>query len=314
MNFISRKLLFASICVVGIVVACSNSKNDRNSTTSTSTKKEELPPAQPTSETFNKYWYAGKAEITSYALEQARYGEIHEGKAVMIYVTEDFNPEKQVKADEQRANNVSVLKLNNTKKFYTGIYPYSVMTSTFYPVANNQHAMKVTASMQEWCGHVFMQLNNRTQFDIQSFSYFERESDQEFDLEKTILEDELWTKLRVDPKSLPTGTQQIIPAFETIRMRHIPMKAYNAEVTLSNSDNTTSTYTISYPELNRTLTIHFNTTFPYDILGWKETTQSGYGANAKTLTTTATKIKQLKSAYWSKNSVKDSILRKELGL
>jgi hypothetical protein len=310
MKAISRYLILAGITTIGTIIACSNVKNN----TATTSKTEVVSnPAQATSEEFNKYWYAGTAEITSYELEQARYGEIHKGKSVLIYVTEDFNPTKQVKADQQRPNNVPILKLNSTKKFYTGIYPYSTMSSTFYPVANNLHAIKVTASMQEWCGHVFTQLNNRTQFEIESYSYFESESDQKFSLEKAILEDELWTKLRIDPTQLPTGTQQIIPAFELLRMKHIPLQSYEATATLT-ANGATSTYTLDYQKLNRKLTINFNTSFPYDILGWTAISKSGFGSSAKTLTTKALRINYLKSAYWSKNSVKDSILRNELSL
>jgi len=310
MKSISRHLFLAGLIIAGTIIACSNVKNDTAKTPTATTTSN---PAQPTSEAFNKYWYAGNAEITSYELEQARYGEIHKGKSVLIYVTEDFNPEKQVKADQQRANTIPVLKLNATKKFYTGIYPYSTMTSTFYPVANNEHAIKISASMQEWCGHIFTQLNNRDAFEVQSYSYFESESDQEFTLEKAILEDELWIKLRIDPTQLPTGTQEIIPPFEFLRMKHIPLRTYEVIATMMTTE-TTSTYTLEYPKLNRKLTINFNTSFPYDILGWTESTTNGYGSNAKTLTTKATRIKQLKTAYWSKNSVKDSILRNELGL
>ena len=197
MKLISKKLILIGIILVGTIIACSNSKNDTTISTKNSTTTATSKPIQPTSEEFKKYWYAGNAEITSFELEQARYGEIHKGTAVLIYVTEDFNPEKQVKADAQRPNNVPVLKLNATKKFYTGIYPYSTMTSTFYPVSNSKHAIKVTASIQEWCGHVFMQLNNRDQFEVQSYSYFEKEADQETSLEKTILEDELWKSLEL---------------------------------------------------------------------------------------------------------------------
>ena len=81
-------------------------------------------------EAFNKYWYAGEAEITSYELEQARYGEIHKGTSVLVFVTEPFSRSKQVKLDnwrDQSPDNVSVMKLNMTKKFLTGIYPYSMM-------------------------------------------------------------------------------------------------------------------------------------------------------------------------------------------
>ncbi len=261
------------------------------------------------SQEFKAYWYAGKAEITSYKLEQARYGEIREGKAVLIYVTEDFLPKKQVKADNQNPNNVSVLKLNATKKFNTGLYPYSIMQSTFYPVSNNQHAIKVTSSMQEWCGHVFTQLNNKDEFEITSYSYFESEGDQNFKLEKAVLENELWTQLRINPKSLPTGNLKIIPSFEYGRLRHVKLKAYNAKVTLLND-----TYSIDYPELNRSLVIRFNTSFPHDILGWEETFKSGFGKNAKTLTTKATKLKAIKSAYWGKNKNEDEVLREALEL
>jgi hypothetical protein len=309
MKSISRHLILAGLTVVGTIIACSNVKSETSTVTSKSTKQTPTQKAQPTSKAFNDYWYAGNAELTSFELEQARYGEIHKGKAVLVYVTEDFNPVKQVKADQQRANNVPILKLNATKKFYTGIYPYSVMTSTFYPVANNQHAMKVSFSMQEWCGHVFMQLNNQEQFQLDSYSYFERESDQQITLDKTIVEDELWTKLRINPSQLPVGTYQIIPSFELIRMRHISAKAYSATTTLEASGEISS-YTITYPDLNRTLEIQFKTSFPHDVLGWTET----IGSSSRKLTTKAKRINQLKTAYWSKNSVKDSILRKELGL
>ena len=40
---------------------------------------------------FSSYWYDGKAELTSYSLVQNRYGELHKGHAVMVYVSEDFS-------------------------------------------------------------------------------------------------------------------------------------------------------------------------------------------------------------------------------
>ena len=33
---------------------------------------------------FGRYWYQGKAELTRYELNQARYGELHTGEAVLI--------------------------------------------------------------------------------------------------------------------------------------------------------------------------------------------------------------------------------------
>lgn len=253
------------------------------------------------SKDFKSYWYGGKAEISSYKLEQVRYGEIRKGEAVLIYVTEDFLPNLQVKADRQNVSNIPVLKLNATKNFNTGIYPYSIMQSTFYPVSNNQHALKVSSSIQEWCGHVYMQLNNREDFEIMSHSYFESEADQNSKLNKAILENELWTQLRINPQSLPTGNLEIIPSFEFIRMRHIPIKTFKANAVLNNN-----TYSITYPELNRILKISFNAEFPYDILGWEESIGN--------LSSKATKLKTIKSAYWQKNHNKDEVLRKTLQL
>ncbi|GAB4160908.1 MAG: hypothetical protein Tsb0033_17530 [Winogradskyella sp.] len=266
-------------------------------------------PKTKLSSNFKDYWYAGEAEITSYKLEQARYGEIRNGKAVLIFVTEDFLPKPQVKAESYNESNIPVLKLNATKKFNTGIYPYSIMQSTFYPVANNQHAIKISASIQEWCGHVYAQLNNRSTFEISSHSYFQDEADQQFNIEKTWTENELWTKIRIDPKTLPIDQISVVPSLEFTRLRHKDIKAYDAFASLEKG-----TYTINYSELDRTLKINFNPEFPYDILGWEETTTSGFGASTKTLTTKATKLQTIKSAYWNNNNNADESLRSILKL
>jgi len=262
---------------------------------------------------FKKYWYAGDAEITSYQLEQARYGEIRDGKAVLVYVSEPFNSEKQVKADRNNSENIPVIKLNATKKFLTGIYPYSIMSSTFYPVYDDRHAIKVSASIQEWCGQVFSQLNNKEEFEITSHSYFESEGDQQMTLSKSVLENELWIKIRVNPEGLPIGTTEVIPSFEYLRLSHKQLKAYQAELSLETGASY-NTYTINYPKLKRSLSINFTKTFPYTIEGWTETSVSGYGSNSKTLTSTATRISTLKTPYWRQNGNEDVSLRNALGL
>ncbi len=307
---INKTILLIGIITFPLLNSCKEANAETLETLAIpESKTEVLAPKTVLSKEFNDYWYNGEAEITSYKLEQARYGELRDGKAVLVFVTEDFLPEVQVKADNYSKKNAPVLKLNATKNFNTGIYPYSIMQSTFYPVANNQHALKVSASVQEWCGHVYTQLNNRETFEVMSHSYFQSEADQSFKIEKTWTENELWTKLRIDPQSLPVGELQIIPSIEYTSLRHKTIKDYNAIAILKNG-----TYTISYPELNRMLKINFNTNFPFDILGWEETTVSGYGASAQTLTTKATKLESIKSAYWSKNHNADEGLRETLKL
>ncbi|MEM7485184.1 MAG: septum formation inhibitor Maf [Bacteroidota bacterium] len=270
------------------------------------------PKKQP-SEDFKKYWYAGNAEITSYTLEQARYGELRDGNAVLIYVTEPFLPEIQVKADRSNPTNIPVLKLNATKNYLTGIYPYSVMGSTFYPVYDNQHALKTSLSIQEWCGHVYSQINNRDSFEFTSHSYFENEADQDLTLEKAVLENEIWNKIRINPSDLPVGDLKVIPSLEYIRLRHKELKAYKATASLDSKSGIT-TYSMVYPELDRTLSINFTTAFPYTIESWTETFKSGYGPKAKTMTTKGTKLKSIRTAYWGQNSNKDLILRDSLGI
>ncbi|WP_299278421.1 septum formation inhibitor Maf [uncultured Psychroserpens sp.] len=309
-----KRLTIVSVFFFGLLLSCNESQTDKHQVLHTNTdialkENKVLKPSFKQSEDFKNYWYSGTAEITSYQLEQARYGELRDGHAVLVFVTEDFLPEKQVKADNYNKANTSILKLNATKTFNTGVYPYSIMQSTFYPVSNTEHAIKLSCSVQEWCGHVYSQLNNRDQFEITSHSYFEREADQDLKLDKAILENELWPQLRLDPKSLPVGDLEIIPSLEYVRLKHIELKAYPANAQLENG-----VYTITYPDLNRQIAIHFNAQFPFDISGWEETYKDGYGINAKTLTTKATKLKTIKSPYWSKNSNDDEVLRKELGL
>ncbi|WP_419211375.1 septum formation inhibitor Maf [Maribacter sp. X9] len=262
---------------------------------------------------FKDYWYAGNAEITSYELQQARYGELREGKAVMIYVTEPFLPGLQVKADNKDPENIPVLKLNATKNYLTGIYPYSIMTSSFYPVHDNQHALKVSFSSQEWCGHVYAQLNNRDDFEIMSHSYFGTEADEDFHLEKVLLENEIWNKIRISPTDLPTGSVDIIPSLEYIRLSHKELKPYKAKASINTTDKTTI-YEISYPELERTLKIEFMSEFPYTIEGWTDSFKGGFGQEAKVLTSRATIINRIKTPYWQQNSNKDLYLRDSLGL
>lgn len=310
-GLLASKIVLSAATIALLFLSCKNGNQSSLAVANLkiNTSKVEDVAAREISQEFKDYWYAGEAEITSYKLEQGRYGEIRPGTAVMIFVTEDFLPDTQVKADRQDDNNIPVLKLNATKNFNTGIYPYSIMSSTFYPVFKEQHALKVSQSMQEWCGQQYAQLNNRKDFKITSHSYFEGEADKSYTVSKTHLENELWTQLRIDPTKLPTGSIEIIPDFSYSRMKHVPLKAYTANVS-----HEEGSYIVDYPELKRQLVINYNPEFPYTVESWEETFTSGWGASAKQITSKATKINRIKSAYWGKNSNKDGALRQELGL
>jgi hypothetical protein len=278
--------------------------------------------ALPSSE-FKEYWYQGKAELTSYNLKQARYGEIREGTAVAIFVTEDFSRSKKVKLDNpSEAGNdaVNVMKFNLSKSFNTGIYTYSLMQSVFKPVKADiyPNTLRVTTSNQEWCGQFLTRTElTGNQYQIKYNSYFEGEEDKTVLIDKSILEDELWIQVRFDPKQLPVGEHRIIPSILTRELIHqeIRPELARAKLTLHDSIPDASTYHIVYPEIDRELKIHFLNDYPHYILGWEETFHSGFGPNRKKLTTSAWKIEHTLSDYWDKNSNEYEVLRKtELGL
>ena len=278
----------------------------------------------PPSEKFQQTWYAGKAELSSYDLQQARYGEVRNGEAVLIFVTEDFSTDKLVKLDEPEKTNdkVRVLKMNITKKFVTGIYPYSMMLSVFTPVSKEgkEKIIKADCSSQEWCGQTFSQLKlDGSNYNWQLHSYFEKEGEQDKKVDATLLEDELWNRIRIDPEGLPQGKISVLPGLLWQRLSHIEMKEEEAVITLSKSDTffikdkNVQMYTIFYPAAQRTLQIYFQSVFPHEIVGWQETYPDGF-ADKKMLTTKAIIKKTIWLDYWKHNANADSTYRDTLQL
>jgi hypothetical protein len=265
---------------------------------------------------WNNYWYGGKAELTSYYLKQSRYGEIHEGTVVNVFVTEDFSKSKQVKLDNPSAagaDKLPILKLNQSYKFNTGIYPYSVMISAFQPIDINNypHAVKITGSMQEWCGMAYYQMNSgENGFNIESRSYFETEGDKQLNIKTIVQEDELWNLIRINPDKLPKGEMQILPGAMYLRLSHKPMEPVKANLDLRD-ENGIMVYVIDFPTLERQLNIRFEKTFPYKITGWDDTYA---GFDGKKLTTTAVRLKDMMLDYWSAHNNYDRVLREQLGL
>src|SRR5438477_209587 len=79
-------------------------------------------------------WNDGRAELDGYQLVQPRYGQLHKGTVVLVFVKEDFSDSARVKADPgvHPADDVfPVMKLNVVKDFQTGIYDYNLMSSVF---------------------------------------------------------------------------------------------------------------------------------------------------------------------------------------
>ncbi len=261
------------------------------------------------SDQVKKYWYNG-AEISSFKLEQSKYGEIHPGHAELIYVTEPFLLDKQVKNERGKVNSATVLKLNSLSTFNTGIYSYRLMTSTFRPVDVERfpYALKSVSTMQDWCGQVFQQINYRNNhWKLELRSYFENPGDQNLTLPSAHSEDGLWVTLRLDPNKLPTGKIKILPGAVATRMNYTQQSTLPTATASLKKLGEKSTYTLAYHTYKRNLTIHFDTAFPHVIRKWTEETGTG--------TTTATlKKRQMNVPYWNQSRPADAVKRKALGL
>jgi hypothetical protein len=263
-------------------------------------------------EQFAKYWYQGKAEINIFDLKQMRYGEAREGKAVMIFVTEDFSKRKQVKLDDPSgagADAQKVMKLNMTREFVTGVYPYHSMLSVFTPVYDDINSSKINVSMTEWCGQAFSQMNWKNNgYQAQIFSYFESEGDQEFKLNGKS-EDELFNLIRLNPDLIKEGEKELIPSLVYQRFSHIQLKVETAVITKKVFGSAQAELEVNYPDLGRTLVIRYQTKFPYEILSWQETQLTPKGE--KEVTSAVRKRVQLLD-YWNRNASGDKVLRENL--
>jgi hypothetical protein len=300
-----RYIIFASLLLATGCVHSDSNKTTGNFTGPTATLAV-LP--QPVG--FNEYWYQGKAELTAYAVVQERYGEQRPAEQVNVFVTEDFSRQKQVKLDDPDragADRGPVLKLNTVRKFKTGIYDYSLMQSVFTPV-DGTGTLKTTCSVQDWCGHVFSQLNlDKKDYRIRQFSYFESEGDPELRIPaNALLEDDLWVRLRLDPAKLPLGKVNILPGSFYLRLRHKPYAAHPAVLNIEKRDGE-SVLSLRYEDISRTLNIRFENNAPYRIIGWEETADGKLMSKGERKST-------LMSAYWSQNSPQYDGLRDSLKL
>ena len=148
--------------------------------------------------------------------------DVHNGDAVLIFVTEDFLADKHVKRERGDGPSVSVLKLNATSKFTTGLYPYSIMTSVFTPVAPDQkHSLKSRAQHKSGAGTPsFNSTVGDSGYHATVRSYFQSEGDRDLTLPNAILEDEIWTRIRLAPRSVayrrnPDHSRNAVSAFGT---------------------------------------------------------------------------------------------------
>ena len=288
-------------------------------------QKEPTPPPAPAvaeSQAFRDYWFGGKAEINSYQLQQAQYGSLMPGKAVLIFVTEDFRTDTQVKSESEatRDRSAPTLKSNIIRKFVTGIYDYSLFTSVFTPINNPvfPRTLKVSTSAQEWCGHSYIQLNLRsTGYAVSGRSYFEKEVAEDYTVAKVML-----GRRTLEPHS--PGTRQTPDRFGTTHSRHTgcpppasapltrkPPKSPSRRIRALPLKGTPCKHTtLIINQISGSCRSFSRTSSTYRIVGWEET----YATKNKVLTSRAVLQQTIQSDYWNRNQPADSTLRRSLAI
>lgn len=276
----------------------------------------------PSSAQFNVYWNTGKAELAYYELMQARYGKIYRGEMVLISVTEPFRTDKHVKAEtpEGMQNAINVLKVQQMRRFATGIYDYALTTTSFAPLSG-YGVLKITGSAVDWCGQAWLQLNRKdASFRIESRSYFENLGDSDYTIPAALHEDEIWQIIRINPEKLPTGSVMMVSSLISARLRHRKLAAESAQAELQHFARLQQKeYSLLYapgtPD-ERKVVFVFEREFPHKILEYRETYSDIVGASGKKekLTTVARLKKTLHSAYWQQNNPENQKDRKALGI
>lgn len=280
--------------------------------------------ARAASQAFFRTWNDGKGEVDVYALREERYGEVREGHAILIYVSEELDRNTYLKVESDRIpqdQRMYVIKLNSLRRFPTGIYDYAVMTTVF-SVADSHlghprfQAARVTNTVQEWCGQVFQRMDlRRDGWHFLLHSYFEAEGDQELVLpaKGTDLEDNLWVKIReLDGEWLAPGSSielSLIPAMWEDRKTHDPPEAHPARLTkgevvdFETPLGTFRAFPWSWSLPGRTVLVWIEARGAHRVLGWQDN-RGGSGRLASSERT----------AYWKHNGNDASDRRAALGL
>ena len=269
---------------------------------------------------FYAHWGDGKAEISSYQVIQPRYGEPREGYAVLIFVTEEINRKTFIKVESPTPaeDRIYVLKLNNVLKFTTGIYPYSVMTSVFSAVEGRHQPgpfelCKITLSSQEWCGHVFDEVQVREgRLKGHLNSYFESEGRHPYELEvpeEFESEDHLLIFIReLKGPVMEAGEEReikLLPSLWSFRLQHRPHALVPATLRKGQVETVTvrdqSFAAMPWTWADRKVWVE--QAYPHRILKWEDAT----GGSGELIAT-------LREPYWNLKRREDEKFREELGI
>ncbi len=273
-------------------------------------------PSVLASDAFHAAWDDGRAEMSGYHATVPRYGELRNGELVLVYVTEPMDRRTWIKDDDVPApERVTVLKLNASLKFQTGIYPYSVLTSVFAPIDGYRperfSPVKVTLTAQEWCGQVFQGVwPGDDRYVEQVFSYFASEGESRDEVPTapgTLYEDALLIQLRELDGPFASGhdwSGSIVPGLWYTRRAHHPLRPVAASITRTRETLAGAgvhRFVLRYGTFTRTFDVE--ATGAHRVLAWR----TSDGEDVRLLRTA-------RLPYWQMNHGADVGHRADLGL
>jgi hypothetical protein len=221
---------------------------------------------QETNAVFQKYWKTQGIESTKFILTQ---DSSTIGEATLSYTLKDFGKDLPNGA-------IPSLSSNFFQKIVQENYNYSENSSAITPLNTPlyAHALSVISSAQSNDGTDFLSF----QPEPKSYLFVGRnsiETEKEIHkvTEKGNLEDEIWTKIRMNPDALPQGEIEMIPSLGYWNKIHKSPSAQEVKAEFKGVENSPKLriYTLDYPELKRKLEVTFGINPPYHIFKFEET-------------------------------------------
>lgn len=259
---------FLAICIILAVVYAISKKATIFQQEAKPKSAIMAPINQESNKTFINYWKNNKTETTKYELKE---DSVAVGEGSLTFSIEHVK-------GVNKTDSVKTLRSDFTGKIKKEKHDYSVITSTYLPLnlSLRPHALKILNSVQEQNENSFLELSQIPKsYEIASKNTFKDKTKEHFVLERKNLEDELWTKIRMNPSDLPIGDIEITPSFAYWQSVHKSPEIYEAKSEIKEYLGTEfkgrklKIYTLNYPDLKRNLSIVFEANFPFEILGWK---------------------------------------------
>lgn len=137
------------------------------------------------------WWDDGLSEMCYYDASETIYGKKRSFTRVHLVNRQWMDRVSGVKASQDAAEAVPVLKFNIAEQIPTENYNYRYLTTVFAQ-RDSLEPFKMVTSSQEWCGTTFKHIRwGSSRAELKCFSYFDGEGDVEFGLEHEVVPYEL---------------------------------------------------------------------------------------------------------------------------